>query len=645
MMAYISRNRLNELEGCAMRRLKWAAVSVAVLIAYNGALASLEWRQRRNLLDDTLREASIVADILVDEIENIIDRTDRTLSGIGEVVRVAPSTQNQHDPYAHRLLMRRHAISPTLQALFFVNSAGTLWNSSSNSGIPPIDVSDRDYFKYHVGTNSDDIFIGSVVKGRANGDWLIPASRAVRDQFGRLVMVVAGSIVPKEIERVIASHQLPDGFRVAITLQNGVPIGCWGIELCAVDQGRYPVNIAEKFPATGPDGGMETSYLPGPTRVGAFARGELYGVAVAVQADDGIILAPWKSRLWLTFSLSVFGSVGLMGGIIALRHQMRHRRLAMRQLEEANMLLESKVAQRTKELVENEERLRGFIMAAHDAVVIIDKQGVISEFNPSASELFGYEAEEIQGKSVNILMPEKYASEHDSHLERGRSSGRRSVGRGREMIGRRKDGREFPIELTVGTHTVVGGLIHVGVIRDITERKANEESLRRLANTDGLTGIMNRRSFNEEGARLYTLAERHNRNLAVLMIDVDHFKSVNDTYGHDAGDIVLKALAREVASVLRTTDIFGRLGGEEFAVVLPETNLDGAEETAWKVLEAVRRLTIPLPGQTAFKFTVSIGIGQRHDGAANLGAALKEADAALYIAKQSGRNRIHRSNI
>lgn len=624
-----------------MRHLKWAAASVAVLVAYNGALASLEWRQRDNLLDDTLREASIVSEILVDEIENIIDRTDRTLSGIGEVVLVSPSVQNQHDPYAHRLLMRRHTISPTLQALFFVNSAGTLWNSSSNSKIPPIDVSDRDYFKYHADTNSDGIFIGSVVKGRANGDWLIPASRAVRDQFGRLVMVVAGSIVPKEIERVIASHQLPDGFRVAITLHNGAPIGCRGIEVCVIDQGRLPVNIAEKFPTAGSDGGMEKSYLPGPAGVGAFARGDQYGVAVAVQADDEIILAPWKSRLWLSFCLSAFGSVGLIGGILALRYQIRHRRLAMRQLEESNMLLENKVAQRTKELAENEERLRGFIMAAHDAVVIIDKRGVISEFNPSASELFGYEANEVEGKSVNMLMPEKYANEHDSHLERGRASGRRSVGRGREMIGRKKDGREFPIELTVGTHAVVGGLIHVGVIRDITERKAKEESLRRLANTDALTGIMNRRSFNEEGTRLYTLAERHNRNLAVLMIDVDHFKSVNDTYGHDAGDIVLKALAREVASVLRATDIFGRLGGEEFAVILPETNLDGAEETAWKVLEAVRHLEIPLPGQPAFKFTVSIGIGERHQGVPDLGAALKEADAALYIAKQSGRNRMH----
>ncbi len=625
-----------------MQRLKWIAASGAILMAYNAALGGLAWWQRDDLLGDSLREAMVVAEILAEEVENSIDRADRTLSGVGEVLQALPSTQELHDPYAHRLLIRRHAISPALRSLFLVGPDGTLRNSSSTPEIAPVDVGDRDYFKVHAKGGADGFFIGPAIKGRIDGNWLIPVSRAVEDRFGRIAMVVGGSLIPEAIERMITSHRVPDGFRVAVTLRDGSPIACLGVPSCAAAPNGSGTNLAERFPNAEQATGDFVSYLPGEAGVGAFVRGGQYGIAVAVQADNGQILQPWRAKLHFILALAGIGSIGLLLGIIALHHQMRHRRMAMLQLEQANTSLESKVAERTKELAEGEERLRSFIMAARDAVVIIDQRGIISEFNPSAVELFGYSADEVRGHSVNMLMPDNYAREHDGHLERGKPSGQRAIGRGREMIGRRKNGSEFPIELTVGTHPMGGGRVHVGVIRDITERKANEDTLRRLANTDGLTGVLNRRSFTEEGNRLFTLAERHGRNLAVLMIDADHFKSVNDTHGHDIGDVVLKVLAREVASVLRTTDIFGRLGGEEFAALLPETDPAGAEDLAWKVVEAVRGLSVPLPDGSTLKFTVSVGIGCRRDGISSLDAVLKESDTALYVAKQSGRNRAAR---
>ncbi|MDO8607596.1 MAG: diguanylate cyclase [Phaeospirillum sp.] len=622
-----------------MQRLKWVAAFVAILLVYNAALGGLAWWQRSDLLGDSLREAVVVAEILANDVESSIDRVDRTLSGVGEVLRALPSTQELHDPYAHRFLIRRHAISPVLRSLFLVGPDGKLRNSSSMPQIAPIDVSDRDYFKAHLKGGNDGIFIGPAIKDRIDSNWLIPVSQAVEDQFGRVAMVVGGFLIPEAIEQMIASHRLPDGFRVAITLRDGSPIGCWGIPSCPVDLENNGPAIAGSFPTVERANGAFVSYLPGKVGVGAFVREERYGIAVAVQADNEQILRSWKSKLWLMLGLAVLGSIGLAGGTVALHHQMRHRRLAMLQLEQANAFLETKVAERVKDLTEGEERMRGFIMAARDAVVIIDQCGIISEFNPSATELFGYSADEVRGQSVNMLMPDNYAREHDGHLKKGKPSGLRAIGRGREMVGRRKNGSEFPIELTVGTHPMGGGRVHVGVIRDITERKANEDTLRRLANTDGLTGVLNRRSFTEEGNRLFTLAERHGRDLAVLMIDADHFKVVNDTHGHDIGDVVLKALAREVVSVLRTSDIFGRLGGEEFAALLPETDPVGAEDLAWKVVEAVRGLSVPLPGGGTLTFTISVGIGCRHDGIPNLDAVLKESDKALYVAKQSGRNR------
>lgn len=123
------------------------------------------------------------------------------------------------------------------------------------------------------------------------------------------------------------------------------------------------------------------------------------------------------------------------------------------------------------------------------------------------------------------------------------------------------------------------------------------------------------------------------------MIDADHSKSINDTYGHDAGDIVLKVLAATVSDVLRNTDLFGRLGGEEFVAILPETDATGAEDLAWKIIHAVGGLEVGLADGRSIRFTVSIGIGVDTGGVENLDGLLKEADLAVYLAKQNGRNR------
>ena len=622
-----------------MHRFKWISVTFLVLALYNGALGSLAIWQRTDLLEGALRETRVAAGTLVAEIENSLDRADRTLSGISEVLQASPAIQKRHDPYAHRLLIRRHAISPIFQALFLVGADGKLSNSSSTAEITPIDVSDRDYFKEHEQNGFDGLFIGRTIRSRLDGGLLIPISRASIDQFGRISMVIGATMPPRVLEQMIDAHSLPDGFRVAVTLRDGSPIACRAIPSCPGEGNNDNFAQELSFPSSDQANGQHVSYLPGEAGVGSFVRGPKYGISVAVQGDENLILQTWKSKLQLIVTMALLGSLVLFGGIIALHHQIRHRRLAMIKLEQANASLEIKVAERTKELAEGEERLRSFIMATRDAVVIIDQNGLIREFNPSATELFGYSAIEILGKSVNELMPDNYAQEHDGHLKRGASSGQRTIGRGREMIGRHKNGTEFPIELTVGTHRIDGGQIHVGVIRDITERKLNEDNLRKLANTDGLTGVLNRRSFTDEGNRLFTLAERHDRHLAVLMIDADHFKSVNDNHGHDIGDVVLKLLAREVSLALRSTDVFGRLGGEEFAALLPETDPAGAEELAWKIVETVRGLSVPLPDGKSLKFTVSVGIGCRNKAISSLDALMKESDNALYVAKHSGRNR------
>ncbi len=201
----------------------------------------------------------------------------------------------------------------------------------------------------------------------------------------------------------------------------------------------------------------------------------------------------------------------------------------------------------------------------------------------------------------------------------------------------------FPIFAADGTLIGIGSLD-----TDITERKKMEAALRKsekemrlLAATDPLTGARNRRSFFEIGNSELARSNRYKRSLSLLMMDIDHFKNFNDTYGHATGDVILKNFATECLRTLREQDTLGRLGGEEFGVILPEIDLETAEVIAERLRQNLMDLETVLDGKS-LKFTVSIGVGQCNWEDATIDRALNEADNALYRAKQSGRNRVEK---
>ncbi len=176
--------------------------------------------------------------------------------------------------------------------------------------------------------------------------------------------------------------------------------------------------------------------------------------------------------------------------------------------------------------------------------------------------------------------------------------------------------------------------------REIARRQELEDELRALASVDGLTGINNRRHFLELCEKELDRAQRYDHPLALMMMDIDHFKRVNDTYGHAAGDEVLKQLAATCAANLRGVDILGRLGGEEFAVVLPECGIEAAYHAAERLRQTLAKIEVSSE-QGAISFTISIGVVARNSGE-GLTAALDRADKAMYAAKQGGRNRVVR---
>ena len=179
----------------------------------------------------------------------------------------------------------------------------------------------------------------------------------------------------------------------------------------------------------------------------------------------------------------------------------------------------------------------------------------------------------------------------------------------------------------------------VGVMTDISERKALERELTRLATTDPLTTAANRRHFLSQAEQEMERAGRYDRRLGVVMIDIDHFKAVNDGYGHAAGDAVLVAVAAACRTLLRDVDCLGRIGGEEFALLLPETSLVGASEVAERMRQAIAATQVSV-GDHVLHVTASLGAAERSDSDASFDVLLARADAALYRAKASGRDRV-----
>ena len=178
-----------------------------------------------------------------------------------------------------------------------------------------------------------------------------------------------------------------------------------------------------------------------------------------------------------------------------------------------------------------------------------------------------------------------------------------------------------------------------GYMTDITQTKLLEAELRQLATTDAMTGLANRHYFLRQMELEMERFYRTPRNNGLLMLDLDHFKQINDTHGHGAGDFVLQVFGERLRATLREADLAGRIGGEEFLVILPETDLNGAKPFAERFRKALASLPVPLPG-CELEVTCSLGLAERTPGDLDAGQMLARADAGLYRAKVEGRNRV-----
>lgn len=347
------------------------------------------------------------------------------------------------------------------------------------------------------------------------------------------------------------------------------------------------------------------------------------GIGLVVKQDTAELYAPIRDQLKaMTPSLFLLAAIGMF----ILRSLLRP--LVVRLIASEN------------KANEKEMQIKAVVDSVGEGIIIIDQTGAIDSFNAAASQIFGYSSSEVLGKNLKMLMPPEMRAPHDVSMKRYLNGGEPHViGRkGVELSGVRKNGTIFALELTVNEIHLDQYRMFVGIVRDITARKEIEERMTFLAQYDSLTKLPNRALFMDRLESAVARANRSQTTLAVLFLDLDGFKKINDNFGHQIGDDLLKQFGARLKSAVRNTDTVARLGGDEFTIILEDltdTTRD-IKIVADKIIEAMQN---PFDlGEQQITVTTSIGIALHKAEEINPDDLLRRADAAMYQAKKSGKN-------
>ncbi len=284
--------------------------------------------------------------------------------------------------------------------------------------------------------------------------------------------------------------------------------------------------------------------------------------------------------------------------------------------------------------------LSQLVEGAPDAFLVIDDEGRITLANRQTEVLFGYDRTDLIGRSVDILLPERLRRQHVVARERyAHRPALRPMGDGRLLLGRRRDGHEFPVEVGLAPLAGTDGtVLFTAVIRDVTARTQMQDELLRLALHDPLTGLPNRSLGMDRLRGALARSRRRGSAIAVLFVDIDQLKVVNDGLGHDAGDALIKTIGERMAAEVRPSDTVSRIGGDEFLVVIEDVSgPDEVVRLSDRLLTAVR-MPITVAGHE-LRPTLSVGAALSSPFSTS-DSIVQEADDAMYRAKHNGRDQI-----
>lgn len=583
-------------------------------------------RERRLAMEQAFDDTGNLARVLEEHVAGLFRSVDQALTlleyatisqggAIPDLARLADSTLASRSGFATRLSV----IGPDGRML-----ASSLLPIDSTT-----DFSVTDEFKVSAQNPLGDLFLGVPVLDRATRRWTMTLSRPLRNAEGGFAGVALISVDPSYLTRFYDSLEVGQDGVVTLLGLDGKVRARSSRGLLQHGNDIAKARVFDELLKTPTGFYRSHSIVDGVDRLFSYRKLPDLPLVLLVGEAERDIMQPLRhsQRLWLVVA-GIFTATILLAIFLLLRGA-RSLDDSRRQANRA----QARTAQAEQRLLDAVNSMSEGLMLwdAEDRLVLINQQS------------FQMEPGRYEG-----IVPGMHF-EHVVRTQLGRGLIVEAIGSEKDYLAGRLEQHRGPPEEAMEYQTASGQWIRlrerrtaeggvVSIRTDVTREKRREAELLFLATTDPLTGLLNRRAFLDQTRRELDRARRHSRDLGLLVLDLDHFKRVNDEHGHEAGDEVLRAVTAAFKETVRATDVMGRIGGEEFTVLLPETGPEGAERAAESIRAAVESLCVP-SGDALISPTISIGVadlGRSH----SLEAAFALADRALYAAKHAGRNRV-----
>jgi diguanylate cyclase (GGDEF)-like protein/PAS domain S-box-containing protein len=611
-------------DGLTRLPIRAAAFVALVCIAILGLSGWREWSSRAATLATAEVEMGNLAHSLAQHAENSFDLMDASIVGISVRLELDGTGPESIAKLQKILDARKNG----LKRLFNIVILDEHGNFVATSGTMGPSLGDRAFFLHHLRSAALAPFIGPPIQSKISGDWIITLSRRFNRPDGSFAGVVFSTIGADYFANFY--RQFDIGAHGSITLLSAAGIVIARSPDNAAYAGRDTSDdVLFRDPSLQSVSGIYTAKSPldGLLRMIFYKRSDRYPLVVLATRQHEEVLASWRSAAVIRM-LFVLGLVMLIAvmGLYLVRHLQRGQRLVA-------------------EIASKEANFRVLAEGSGDMVTRIGMDDRVQYASPSSVRVLGFQPDQLVDRPAFAGVNEEDlpgVEETVAALKRGEVEEARVTYRARHL-----EKSEIWVESTLRVTRSVNGEIDgaVAITRDITRQKDLEEKLETLATQDGLTGIANRRRFDERLLEEWGRAYRERTRLGLLMIDLDHFKQFNDSYGHQVGDECLRSIAGILTKeAQRTTDLPVRYGGEEFAMLLPNTDAAGCARIGERIRRAILEAGIPhalnLPCGLV---TASVGGAicrpavERSAGHASL---LEAADRALYEAKDGGRNRV-----
>lgn len=625
------------------------AGSALVVLALCAVVFTI-WQLRSDAIDEAKRDIANLALVLAEQTGRSVQAIDLVLRELQDdfakldIDTPQTFTRTLETETIHRLLKDRLARLSQADAITLINAEGRLVNSSRPWPVPAIDLSDRDYYQHFRAENDGSAYISAPVQNRATGTWTVYIVRRINSAEGRFVGMILGAVQIKYFADIYRSIELPRQESFLLLRRDGTVLVRHHDPVPRAGQIIPAYSPWHALVAKGGGHYVSPGYFDGKTRMVAVRPLRDYPLVVNAGVMEKAVLAPWREQALLigtTALVFLFFALYLMRKVHVQVLRLRNSEVSLTRQNQELAQLSQQLAAGRKELASKSDELETTLHTMNQGLMLVDANGLVVICNKRAMDLLDLPPDlmALRPRYLDVL---KY--QWETNL-----SGRDERSFEDFIVARTVLDRPYSKELRRANGRIIelhsmprpgGGAVRT--FTDITERKAAEERIRYFAHHDDLTRLVNRVVFQERLAEAVALAAGSRRGLAVLYLDLDHFKQVNDTRGHDVGDQVLAEAAKRMRAAVRTADTVARIGGDEFAVILPF--LDEPEDAT----RLAQRLVVML-GESfmvdagAITLGVSIGIALFPQDGTSADELVRRADRALYDAKRAGRStyRVH----